>query len=160
MTLTELAEIEGISRQRAAALVQKLGVETSTGAKGSRLVSIEAFRAARDAMQAARADAPDITEARRRKTAAQAQREELKLASEKGDLLPSADVERAIADCGAKIVALLEQLPLAAGKIWESGRRDGAKGVQRALKDEVRDMRRRIADELAQTAAAAGAREE
>jgi hypothetical protein len=84
-----------------------------------------------------------------RKTLVQAQRAELKLAEERGELVRKSELVDAIAICCASIIRILQHDIAMADDLALIGQKEGANGIRRFLRASVDRRRTEIADEMA-----------
>jgi hypothetical protein len=92
----------------------------------------------------------DSLEAAQRKRAwIEAERAEMRLAEDRGDLVRVAGLIDAVRECGGKIAHLVDRLPHAADDLAAAVGRDGSHGLRVALKALAQQMREDIAAALA-----------
>jgi DNA-binding transcriptional ArsR family regulator len=175
MTISQLAERDGVSKQAASKMVRRLaddnGLSVERDAQG-RIAALnvahydmlrgryaDPSRAQSQAPAAARrpaaalgreiADTESYDEALRQKTWHEAERRRLDLEVQKGKLVPVEDVLRALDIAGETIARALDRLPNIADDIAAAVSREGVHGARTLLRQQVARQRQACADALA-----------
>lgn len=169
MSAADVAKRDGVSKQAVSKKVRtfadKHGLEVQRGPRNA----IVAFNVAQydvlrerldDPSKAQRSPPPEADpppparresydEALRQKTVIETERSRLRLAEEKGELIRVATLADAIADCGAEISKIIDQLPGAADDLAAALGRDGVHGLRVTLKSIAQKVRVDVAAALA-----------
>ncbi|QXL83265.1 terminase small subunit [Comamonas sp. NLF-1-9] len=130
ITQAELGQLIGVTQGRVSQLISEGVIAGTTVAD-----QVSSYTAHLRAVAAGRADTPEVTSERARLLAAQASREELRLAEDQGELIRLQVVRAGLASLLASTRDRLMQLP--ARLAQELAAESDADAVRRALDDEI-----------------------
>lgn len=180
MTISQLAERDGVSKQAASKMVRRLADDNGLKVERDAQGRIAALNAAHYDMLRGRyadpskaqapaaaqprrpvaslgreiADTESYDEALRQKTWHEAERRRLDLEVQKGKLVPVDDVLRAVELAAEIIGRALDKLPNSADDIAAAVSREGVHGARTLLRQQVARQRQAVADALAAMARA------
>lgn len=166
MSLSEVAELKGISRQALSKRVAKLEAEgllqTKPGGGGTKLINVAQYDrvigAVGDAIKEIAAEtvketapdapaaAPALRDAQTRSAQYTADLKFIELNEKIGALVPVADVADAATRAGEAIIRVIDRLPSHADVLAAAAGKDGIGAVRSELKSIARDLRQSIAD--------------
>lgn len=167
LSISELAERDGVAKPTVSIAVKRLIEKHDLQVERDRRGRVSAVNAAQYDMLRERTGDPSKAQAPRKaerdkpregdsyddalrlKTIYGAERERLRLAEEKGELIPAVRVADAASSLADVIVSVLDRLPQAADDIAAAVAKDGAHGARAELKRLAVSSRRSIADVIA-----------
>lgn len=171
LSISELAKRDGVAKPTVSIAVKRLVEKHGLHVERDRLGRVASVNAAQYDMLRERTGDPSkaqaprsaprdeprsgdtYDEALRLKTLYGAERERLRLAEEKGELIPADRVADAAASLADVLVSVIDRLPQAADDIAAAVARDGSHGARTVLKSLAADCRRLMADAVAGLAA-------